>query len=70
MQEVNCLKPFNQKVEDLPDDDSRKIYLLRIIEKLISSGGEDNEWQIAVKQESFKKRLKDWQEMRTETRSG
>ena len=53
-----------QKVEDLPDDDSRKIYLLRIIERLIGSGGEDNEWQVAVNQELFKKRLKDWQEMR------
>ena len=51
-----------QKVEDLPDDDSRKIYLLRIIERLI--GSKDNEWQVAVNQELFKKRLKDWQEMR------
>ena len=55
---------IQEKVEDLPDDDSRKIYLLRIIEKLIGSGGEDNEWQVAVNQELFKKRLKDWQEMR------
>ena len=53
-----------QRVEEMPGDDTRKIYLLRIIEKLIASGGEDNEWQIAVNQELFKKRLKDWQEMR------
>ena len=55
---------IQEKVEELPDDDSRKIYLLRIIEKLIGSGGEDNEWQVAVNQKLFKKRLKDWQEMR------
>ena len=55
---------IQQRVEEMPDDDTRKIYLLRIIEKLIGSGGEDNEWQIAVNQELFKKRLKDWQEMR------
>ena len=55
---------IQQRVEEMPDDDTRKIYLLRIIEKLIGSGGEDNEWQVAVNQELFKKRLKDWQEMR------
>ena len=55
---------IQQRVEEMPDDDTRKIYLLRIIERLIGSGGEDNEWQVAVNQELFKKRLKDWQEMR------
>ena len=55
---------IQQRVEEMPDDDTRKLYLLRIIEKLIGSGGEDNEWQVAVNQELFKKRLKDWQEMR------
>ena len=55
---------IQQTVEEMPDDDTRKICLLRIIEKLIGSGGEDNEWQVAVNQELFKKRLKDWQEMR------
>ena len=34
------------------------------MKKLIGDGGEDNEWQVAVNQELFKKRLKDWQEMR------
>ena len=55
---------IQQTVEDIPDDDSRKIYLLRIIQRLIGTGREDNEWQVTVNQELFKKTLKDWQEMR------
>ena len=55
---------IQQRVEEMPDDDTRKIYLLRIIEKLVGSGGEDNEWQVAVNQEVFKKRLNNWQEIR------
>ena len=51
---------IQQRVEELPNDDTRKIYLLRIFEKLVGDGGEDNEWQVAVNQELFKKRLKDW----------
>ena len=52
-----------QRVVELPHDDTRKMYLLRIIEKLLRDVGEDNKWQVAVNQELFKKKLNDWQDM-------
>ena len=49
-------------VNDLPDELSKKIYLLRIVDKLIGKDDEDNQWQVRVNDELFRKRMREWRE--------
>ena len=49
-------------VENLPDELSKKLYLLRVIENLIGTEPEDNEWQTMVNDELLKKRIKEWRD--------
>ena len=57
------LKETDEKaVNDLPDDLSMKIYLLKIVEQLIGDSPEDNEWQITINDELLRKRKREWKE--------
>ena len=47
-------------VDNLPDELSKKLYLLRIVENLIGTEPEDNEWQTMVNDELLRKRIKEW----------
>ena len=47
-------------VDNLPDDISKKLYLLRVIENLIGTEPANNEWQTMVNDELLRKRIKEW----------
>ena len=49
-------------VDNLPDELSKKLYLLRIVENLIGTEPEDNEWQTMVNDELLRKRIKEWRD--------
>ena len=49
-------------VANLPDELSKKLYLLRVIENLIGTEPEDNEWQTMVNDELLRKRIKEWRD--------
>ena len=49
-------------VANLPDDLSKKLYLLRVVENLIGTEPEDNEWQTMVNDELLRKRIKEWRD--------
>ena len=49
-------------VANLPDELSKKLYLLRIVENLIGTEPEDNEWQTMVNDELLRKRIKEWRD--------
>ena len=51
-------------VENLPDELSKKLYLLRIIENLIGTEPEENEWQTMVNDELLRKRIKEWRNVK------
>ena len=53
-----------KRVDELPDEISKKIYLLTIIENLIGDGTAENEWQTTVEENLLKSRIKQWREMR------
>ena len=46
-------------VENLPDELSKKLYLLRVIENLIGTEPEENEWQTMVNDELLRKSIKE-----------
>ena len=57
------LKETDEKaINELPDDLSKKIYLLKIVEQLIGDTPEDNEWQITINDELLRKRKREWKE--------
>ena len=54
----------NKRVEDLPDEISKKIYLLAVVRDLIGDGSGDNNWQIGIDQNLLNARIKEWREMK------
>ena len=53
-----------KRVDELPDEISKKIYLLTLIENLIGDGTTENEWQTTVEQNLLKSRIKEWRDIR------
>ena len=55
---------ISKRVEDLPDEISKKIYLLTVVRDLIGDGTGDNNWQIGIDQNLLNARIKEWREMK------
>ena len=55
---------ISKRVEDLPDETSKKIYLLTVVRDLIGDGTGDNNWQIGIDQNLLNARIKEWREMK------
>ena len=55
---------ITNRVEALPDDISRKIYLLTIVRDLIGDGTGDNNWQIGVESNLLNSRIREWRQVK------
>ena len=55
---------ITNRVEALPDDTSRKIYLLTIVRDLIGDGTGDNNWQIGVESNLLNSRIREWRQVK------
>ena len=55
---------ITNRVEALPDDISRKIYLLTIVRDLIGDGTGDNNWQIGVESNLLNSRIREWRQIK------
>ena len=55
---------ITNRVETLPDDISRKIYLLTIVRDLIGDGTGDNNWQIGVESNLLNSRIREWRQVK------
>ena len=55
---------ISKRVEDLPYEISKKIYLLTVVRDLIGDGTGDNNWQIGIDQNLLNARIKEWREMK------
>ena len=55
---------ITNRVEALPDDISRKIYLLTIVRDLIGDGTGDNNWQIGVESNLLNSRIREWPQVK------
>ena len=55
---------ISKRVEDLPDEISKKIYVLTVVRDLIGDGTGDNNWQIGIDQNLLNARIKEWREMK------
>ena len=55
---------ITNRVEALPDDISRKIYLLTIVRDLIGDGTGDNNWQIGVESNLLNSRVREWRQVK------
>ena len=55
---------ITNRVEALPDDISRKIYLLTIVRDLIGDGTGDNNWQIGVESNLLSSRIREWRQVK------
>ena len=55
---------ITNRVEELPDDISRKIYLLTIVRDLIGDGTGDNNWQIGVESNLLNSRIREWRQVK------
>ena len=55
---------ITNRVEALPDDISRKIYLLTIVRDLIGNGTGDNNWQIGVESNLLNSRIREWRQVK------
>ena len=55
---------ITNRVEELPDDISRKIYLLTIVRDLIGDGTGDNNWQIGVESNLLNSRIREWRQIK------
>ena len=55
---------ITNRVETLPDDISRKIYLLTIVRDLIGDGTGDNNWQIGVESNLLSSRIREWRQVK------
>ena len=55
---------ISKRVEELPDEISKKIYLLTVVRDLIGDGTGDNNWQIGIDQNLLNARIKEWREMK------
>ena len=55
---------ITNRAEELPDDISRKIYLLAIVRDLIGDGTGDNNWQIGVESNLLNSRIREWRQIK------
>ena len=55
---------ISKRVEDLPDEISKKILFLTVVRDLIGDGTGDNNWQIGIDQNLLNARIKEWREMK------
>ena len=55
---------ISKRVEELPDEISKNIYLLTVVRDLIADGTGDNNWQIGIDQNLLNARIKEWREMK------
>ena len=55
---------ITNRVEELPDDISRKIYLLTIVRDFIGDGTGDNNWQIGVESNLLNSRIREWRQIK------
>ena len=55
---------ITNRVEELPDDISRKIYLVTIVRDLIGDGAGDNNWQIGVESNLLNSRIREWRQIK------
>ena len=55
---------ITNRVEALPDEISRKIYLLTIVRDLIGDGTGDNNWQIGVESNLLNSRIREWRQVK------
>ena len=55
---------ITNRVETLPDDISRKIYLLTIVRDLIGDGTGENNWQIGVESNLVNSRIREWRQVK------
>ena len=55
---------ITNRVEALPDDISRRIYLLTIVRDLIGDGTGDNNWQIGVESNLLNSRIREWRQVK------
>ena len=55
---------ISKRVEELPDEISKKIYLLTVVRGLIGDGTGDNNWQIGIDQNLLNAKLKSGEEMK------
>ena len=54
---------ISKRVEDLPDEISKKMYLLTVVEELIGDGNSDNNWQIGIESNLLSSRIREWRQM-------
>ena len=54
---------INKRVEELPDEISKKMYLLTIVSDLIGDGTVENNWQIGIESNLLHSRIKEWRQI-------
>ena len=54
---------ISKRVEDLPDEISKTMYLLTVVEELIGDGNSDNNWQIGIESNLLSSRIGEWRQM-------
>ena len=53
----------NRPVDELPDEISKKMYLLTVVQGLIGDGSSDNNWQINVESQLLASRIREWRQI-------
>ena len=52
----------NRRVDELPDEISKKMYLLTVVQGLIGDGSSNNNWQINVESQLLASRIGEWRQ--------
>ena len=61
---------INKRVEELPDEISKKMYLLTVVSELIGDGTSENNWQIGIESNLLRSRIKEWRQIQRGARRG
>ena len=54
---------INKRVDELPDEITKKMYLLTIVSDLIGDGTGENNWQIGVESNLLSSRIREWRQI-------
>ena len=54
---------INKRVDELPDEITKKMYLLTIVSDLIGDGAGENNWQIGVESNLLSSRIREWRQI-------